>query len=198
MLSPLTRHLVKSALRCDFLRREDGTIALEATIVMPLIFWTYLSMFSIFDAFRMYSIHQKASFTIGDAISRETVPIDADYLDGALDLYEYLSRSQGQSALRVSSIWYDQSADVFNTDWSQTRGPIAPLTSAETRNWHAKIPVLVDGEHVIITETWSTYDPPFNTGLEEREIRNFVFTRPRYASCVLWVDQAQNGCAPGN
>jgi len=191
------KQMIRSALRCDFLRREDGTIALEATIVMPLLFWTYLSMFSIFDAFRMYSIHQKAAFTLGDAISRETAPIDDEYLDGALDLYEYLSRSQGQTNLRVSSVWFDADSNVFNTDWSETRGPIAQLTSADTQQWHTKIPVLVDNEHVIIVETWATYDPPFNTGLEEREIRNLVFTRPRYATCVLWHEQALNGCAPG-
>lgn len=191
------KHVIKSTLRCDFMRREDGTIALEATIVMPLLFWTYLSMFSIFDAFRMYSIHQKAGFTIGDAISRETVPIDDAYLDGMLSLYEYLARSPGQTNMRVSSVWYDEDADVFNTDWSQVRGPIAPLTSADTENWHDRIPVLVDNEHVIILETWSTYDPPFNTGLEEREIRNLVFTSPRYATCVLWATTASAGCAPG-
>lgn len=191
------KHVVKSALRCDFMRREDGTIALEATIVMPLIFWTYLSMFSIFDAFRMYSVHQKAAFTIGDAISRETLPIDDEYLDGVLDLYEYLSRSQGQTNIRVSSVWYDADNDVFNTDWSQTRGAVAALTSQDTQNWHQRIPVLVDNEHVIILETWSQYDPPFNTGLEEREIKNLVFTRPRYATCVLWADDSADGCAPG-
>ncbi len=190
------KHLIKSALRCDFARREDGTIALEATIVMPLLFWTYLSMFSIFDAFRMYSIHQKAAFTIGDAISRETVPIDSDYLDGTQGLYEYLSRSQGMTSMRISSVWYDEEANVFNTDWSQTRGSISPLTSADTENWHNRIPVLIDGEHILITETWATYDPPFNTGLEEREIRNLVFTRPRYATCVLWIENAADGCAP--
>lgn len=197
MQPAMLKQLITAALRCDFLRREDGTIALEATIVMPLLFWTYLSMFSIFDAFRMYSIHQKAAFTLGDAISRETVPIDDEYLDGALDLYEYLSRSEGQTNIRVSSVWYDAGANVFNTDWSETRGPIAQLTSADTQQWHAKIPVLVDNEHVIIVETWATYDPPFNTGLEEREIRNMVFTRPRYATCVLWYENALDGCAPG-
>jgi hypothetical protein len=189
---------VKSALRLDFMRREDGSIALEATIIMPVLFWTYLSMFSIFDAFRMYSVHQKAAFTIGDALSRETVPIDNDYFDGVLDLYEYLSRSQGQTSMRISSVWYDEENDVFNTDWSQTRGSMPALTSEDTQNWHQRIPVLVDNEHVIILETWSEYNPPFRTGLEEREIRNLVFTRPRYATCVLWIDNAANGCAPGS
>ncbi len=172
--------------RCDFLRREDGSVAIEAMIILPALFWTYLSLFSIFDAFRTYSINQKAAFTIGDAISRETLPIDGDYLDGALDLFEYLSRSQGDSAIRVTSIVYNGDQDEFGRDWSQTRGWVVPLTNADVRLWHEKLPVMPDGERVVLVETWSNFHPVFNTGLEEREIQNFVFTRPRYAPRVCW------------
>ena len=155
-------------------------------IVMPLLFWTYLSMFSIFDAFRMYSINQKAAYTIGDAISRETVPIDGEYLAGVQDLFEYLSRSQDKTSIRVSSVWYDAGADEYRADWSQKLGWVVPLTDIDVKNWHSKLPVLPDNERLVLVETWSEYDPPFNTGLEDREIRNFVFTRPRYAPRVCW------------
>ena len=188
MLMIRIKSTLTSALRCDFLRREDGTVAIEAVIVTPLLFWTFLSMFSIFDAFRMYSINQKAAYTIGDAISRETVPIDADYLEGAQDLFEYLSRSQGKTSIRVSSVWYDAYGDRYLRDWSQVRGSVPALNNDDVRNWHDKLPILPDKERLVLVETWSTYDPPFNTGLENREIRNFVFTRPRYAPRVCWED----------
>tara|TARA_R110002072_G_scaffold22400_15_gene78531 strand:+ start:3272 stop:3844 length:573 start_codon:yes stop_codon:yes gene_type:complete len=186
MLMIQIKSTLRSALRCDFVRREDGTIAVEAMIVMPLLFWTYLSMFSIFDAFRMYSINQKAAYTIGDAISRETVPIDGEYLAGVQDLFEYLSRSQDKTSIRVSSVWYDADADEYRADWSQKLGWVVPLTDIDVKNWHSKLPVLPDNERLVLVETWSEYDPPFNTGLEDREIRNFVFTRPRYAPRVCW------------
>ena len=64
---------IRSLLRCDFARREDGVIALEAMIMMPLLFWTFLALFSIFDTFRIYAANQKAAFTVSDAISRETI-----------------------------------------------------------------------------------------------------------------------------
>lgn len=186
MLTHQLKSTLRTILRCEFLRREDGTIAIEAMIVMPLLFWTYLSMFSIFDAFRMYSINQKAAYTIGDAISRETVPIDGQYLDGAQNLFEYLSRAQGKSSIRVSSVWYDASADEYHSDWSQVRGTVDALADADVKYWHEKLPVLPDNDRLVLVETWSEYDPPFNTGLEERQIRNFVFTRPRYAPRVCW------------
>ena len=187
MLMFQIKSTLKSVLRCNFLRREDGSVAVEAMIVMPLLFWTYLSMFSIFDAFRMYSINQKAAYTIGDAISRETVPIDGAYLEGVQDLFEYLSRSEGKSSIRVSSIYYNAAQDEYYRDWSKKRGTVAELTNADVKNWHEKLPILPNNERLVLVETWAEYDPPFNTGLEETEIRNFVFTRPRYAPRVCWV-----------
>ena len=171
-----------------FLRREDGTIALETMIVMPMIFWAYLSMYSIFDAYRMYNLNQTATYTIGDAISRETMAIDPAYLQGMQDLFEYMTRGQGKTAMRVTSIWYDADNDRYFTDWSQVRGWVTPLASSDVQNWHAKLPVMPNNERVTLVETWRDYDPLFNTGLEQREIHNFAFTRPRYAPRTSWSD----------
>lgn len=169
-----------------FARREDGTIALEAAIILPMMFWAFLAVFSIFSTYRTYTINQKAAFTIGDAISRETKPIDGEYLTGALGMFEYLSQSQGNSSIRVTSLVYDADTDEFARDWSKTRGSVPELTNDDVREWKDKLPVMPDNERVMLVETWSKYDPPFATGLEKQEIRNFVFTRPRFAPRVCW------------
>tara|TARA_R110002073_G_scaffold13264_1_gene56863 strand:- start:127 stop:699 length:573 start_codon:yes stop_codon:yes gene_type:complete len=185
---PLTQLKARllSFLRCDFARKEDGVIAIEAVIIMPMIFWTFLSMFSIFDSFRMYSINQKAAYTIGDAVSRETLPIDDDYLNGALNLFEYLSKGQGNTAIRISSVRYNATDNRFYRDWSETRGWVQPLTSSDVRTWTDRLPLMIHNERLVLVETWNRYEPPFKTGLELREIKNFVFTRPRYAPRVCW------------
>jgi hypothetical protein len=175
---------LRAALRCDFLRREDGTIAIEAMIIMPMMFWTFLALFSIFDTYRMYGLNQKASYTIADAVSRETLPIDNDYVDGVHEMFEYLASSQGNTAMRISQVRYDADGDKFYKDWSTTRGNLVALTNADVVDWQDRLPNMVDEERVIIVETVTTFDPPFNTGLEQREIVNFVFTRPRYAPRV--------------
>lgn len=179
---------LSGVLRGDFFRDEEGVIAIEAVIIMPMIFWTFLSLFSIFDSFRMYSINQKAAFTIGDAISRETLPIDGEYLSGALNLFEYLSKSQGNAAIRVTSLRYDAGNDRFRRDWSETRGWVDSLSNSDVRNWTDRLPIMVNNERLILVETWNRYEPPFRTGLELNEIKNFVFTRPRYAPRVCWVE----------
>lgn len=179
--------LCKDWLRMDFLRREDGTVAIEAMIIMPVMFWAYLSMFAIQDAFRTYGIHNKAAFAIGDAISRETVPLDDDYLNGTRDLFEYLAHSQGNTDMRVSQIWFDGDANEYKRDWSEVRGNMPELTDIDVKNWHDKLPIMISNERVVLFETWSSYDPPFETGLTVDEIRTFVFTRPRYAPVVCFL-----------
>ncbi|MEQ6248511.1 hypothetical protein ABMC89_06440 [Sulfitobacter sp. HNIBRBA3233] len=186
---------LKSFLRGDFLRKEDGAIALETVIIIPIMFWAYMSALSIFDAFRQYSMHQKGAYTISDMISRETVPIDANYLAGAHRLFDTLTRSPQDSTIRVSVVYWDARNERIDLDWSQSTGRSSPLTASTVRGWGDRLPNMVDGERLIIVETSAFYSPPFRTGLENREIQNFIFTRPRYAPQVLWDDGSDT--APG-
>jgi len=173
--------------RANFLRDEDGVIAVETMIVLPLMFWCFLALFSILSTYRSYMLNQTAAYTISDAISRETLPIDGAYLDGVHSMFEYLSHSEGQSSLRVTQVSFDAGSNRYRTDWSQVRGDATPLSSGDVRNWHSKLPVMPDKERLVLVETWSDYEPPFRTGLEKQEITSFTFTRPRYAPRVCWV-----------
>ena len=171
-----------------FLRDEDGNIAIEAVIILPVLFWAYLSMFAIFDAYRQYAINQKAAFTIGDFISRQTTPLDAPFLEGTRDLFDALTRSDVASAVRLTSVRYDAETETYSADWTQSLGDLVPPDPAQMSDWADRLPVMPDNERVMVVETWSQYDPPFNTGLTLAQIHNFVFTRPRYAPRVLWQD----------
>jgi hypothetical protein len=170
-----------------FARDEEGVIAIEAAIILPMMFWAFLTVFAIFDTFRIYSINQKAAFTIGDAISRETLPIDDAYLTGAWELFDYLSEASGSTGIRVTSIRYRQRNDRYRVDWSHGRGyGSEPLRSRDIRDWQDRLPEMVNNERLILVETWNRFEPPFKTGLERVWIREFTFTRPRYAPRVCW------------
>jgi hypothetical protein len=181
----------------NFLRtfREDtrGSVTVEAILILPMLFWIYLSIFSIFDAFRQYSLNQKAAFTIADLLSRETAPINANYLTNMQTLLDYIVTGNDDSDLRVTVITYDAEDDDFEVLWSKKKGARPELTTSDVQNWHQRLPVMPDGELIVVTETWNYYDPPFNTGLEERVIHNFVFTRPRYAPQLLWSNDNSGG-----
>ncbi|TMM55107.1 TadE/TadG family type IV pilus assembly protein [Sulfitobacter sabulilitoris] len=171
-----------------FSRREDGSIAIEAVIILPLLFWAFLSMFSIFDAFRQYSVNQKVAYTIGDLMSRQTDPIDIKFLEGAQDMFDYMTYTGGASSLRLSVLAWNEADNVFTTDWSKAQGTKGPLTDADVAGWADRLPVMPDNERIVVVETWKDYTAPFATGLEKKTIENFIFTRPRYAPQVLWED----------
>lgn len=174
----------------SFATREDGSIAVETVIIIPILFWGYLTLFSIFDAYRQYAIGQKVAYTVGDIISRETTPIDNSYMDGMRHVVEYMTAAQDVAdvALRVTSVRYDEENNEYERDWSEKRGWVPALDDNAVSDLADRLPVMPDNERVMIVETFVKYDPPFDTGLTNKTITNFVFTRPRYAPQVLYSD----------
>lgn len=171
-----------------FARDERGSIAVEAVVILPMMFWTFLAVFATFHSYRTYAVNQKAAYTIGDMVSRETNPIDNDYLAGARSLFEYLTGAENsESSVRVTVVRYDAATDKYERDWSREKGYLDAASSAEVNTWNARLPVMPDNQRVIVVETAMKYDPPFKTGLADREVKNFVFTKPRYAPQVLWT-----------
>lgn len=177
---------IKSRLAA-FRDETGGTVSVEFIVMAPIVFWAYASMFSWFDAYRQVGVHEKSAFTIADMISRETEPLTPDYIDATRDLVEFLTRANSQPDLRVSVIRYVKKDDQFRLDWSQKRGNIEKLRNSDVKNWHDKLPEMVNGERIILVETKLEYTPPFLYGLmEENTIRTFVFARPRFAPKVTY------------
>lgn len=180
--------IVRNYLR-GFRDEERGSIAVETILILPVLFWGYLSMFAIFDAYRQHSINQKAAYTIGDIISRETNPLDASYMSGTQKMLAYLTANEAQDvAIRITSVTYDLENDEYKRFWSEKKGWMPALSNEAIQALRDDLPVMPDNETVVVVETFVKYDPPFNTGLTSREIHNFVFTRPRYAPQVLFSD----------
>ncbi|CUH77862.1 TadE/TadG family type IV pilus assembly protein [Tropicibacter naphthalenivorans] len=173
-----------------FARSEEGNMTIEALIWIPLIIALLAATFTFHDAFRYKSLNVKAAYTISDALSRETDPIDNAYLDGMVDLLEFLTRGQGPYSLRVTLVRYNGTDTKFESEWSQGRGEFAPLTDADLVTFAPKLPNLLHNERVILVETSSNYQPPFEIpGLVDKGLfYNFGFTRPRFAPKIVWSD----------
>lgn len=169
-----------------FAEDRRGSVTVEAVIMLPLLFWAYCALFSFFDAYRQTSINQKAAYTISDALSRETAPIDDEYLDAMRDMLQFLTRSGSERRLRVSVIRYDANTTTHTVEWSQTRGTVSALSGGDLGTMAHNLPVMVDEERLILVETWTDYVAPFNIGLNDTTIPTFVFTRPRFAPQLLF------------
>lgn len=172
-----------------FSRDDRGSVAIEAVIWLPLILGVLAATFSLFDAFRYKSLNVKAAYTISDAISRETDPIDNLYLDGMLDLLQYLTRSEGAYSLRLTLVRYHET-NGYISEWSKTRGNFDSMGDRDLANIADQLPNMLHNERVIVVETETEYAPPFSVpGLNEaRLFYNFGFTRPRFAPKITWRD----------
>ncbi|MBW4707744.1 hypothetical protein KX928_08085 [Roseobacter sp. YSTF-M11] len=177
-----------------FARREDGNIALETLIIVPILFWAYLALFVIFDAYRQHSINQKAAYTIGDMVSREDRALTPAYMTGTRNLFDSLARSATPSSVRVTSVWFDAANNLYVCDWSESIGTVVDASITQVENWDTILPVMPNFERITVVETWTRYEAPFNIGIADHDIHNFIFTRPRRAPAITWEDASAN-CA---
>ena len=174
----------------EFRRDQSGNVTIETVIWLPLIMTVLAATFSLHDAFRYKSLNVKAAYTISDALSRETDPIDGAYLDGMVDLLAYLTRSEGPYSLRVTLVRYDANNSKYISEWSQTRGGFDGLNNYDLTSMHDQLPNMLHNERVIVVETATVYQPPFEVpGLNTDSLfYNYGFTRPRFAPKIVWSD----------
>lgn len=174
--------LISQKLR-RFSRDTRGSTSIELILFTPLLFMMLAAAFVFYDAYRQKAINTNAAYTISDALSRETEAIDGAYLDGLHQLLEFLTQDNAQVGMRVTVVRYDGYEAKYYADWSETRGPLYPLTDRDLNtSLMGNLPTLLHNERVIVVETSSTYTPVVEiAGLAQQELYNFAFTRPRFA-----------------
>ena len=187
-----------------FRREEEGAMVVEAMIMFPTLFAAVIATFVFFDAFRNQSINLKAAYTISDALSREEEYITRIYLNNTWRVHRFLTNSDSLPMLRVSLIQYidDTDDDVDNGDyfvvWSRGRGGAGALLNSGLTAMvnNDEVPVMPDGESLILVQTWVDYEPNFSIGLGGFTFENTIFTRPRFAPNGICYDH--NGTEDGH
>lgn len=183
----------KTAVNCF---REDtrGSFMVESVIVIPLLFIGIAATFEFFEVHRYKSAREKATYTVADMISREqAVPgaisqngLTSTYLDNALVVFDEIARDGGVNQIRISIVQYNLAEDIYEVAWSQVRGDgppgnnLGPLTTDDTRNDHSRLPVMDDGEQVILVESSSLFEPLFGLALDDLIINTRMFTAIRF------------------
>ena len=196
----------RNSLFSKFLTDEDGTMAIELVLVVPILTWVLMSTYVYFDLFRNEANAHRAALTVADMFSREQTPIDSAYLDGALALLRTVTIDDPNPTYRVTVYRYQQSDDTYRLVWSRNRGMTPELdddllTALDTGK---KLPLLADDDRSILLETRTVYTPPFDTGIRlltqffsksETDVRNergetvfttFTVIRPRFTPSLCW------------
>lgn len=191
--------MVQSALFARLRRfrdETDGNVTIEFVLAMPILFWAFMASFVFYDGYRQSTVNLKAAYTIGDLISRETEEINDNYIDSMHNLLTMMvdSASSGDVDLRISVVRWDEDDDRYYVDWSANRGFSEELANANVMELETRLPVMPDNERVILIETNNLFRPLFRVGLDDIDLENFVFTRPRFVSQVVWeVNDVDDG-----
>lgn len=172
-----------------FSREEDGLVMTEFLLMLPILVWTFMAMFIYWDAFRTINQAQKAAYAVSDLISRQS-EVDLDFIDGMETVMEYLTNGKPVK-MRITSVQWDEDDEEYVIVFSKSPGnEMPPLTSSDVMNVaEEKIPVMADGDSVVIVETEVAYDPAFEVGIPNHTFDNFVVTRPRYYLKVCLTEE---------
>ena len=172
----------------SFLRREDGSLSIEAVLAIPMLVWAIVATFVFWDAFRTLNISQKATYTIADMLSREENGVNMQYLTAVHELYDFLAESEGDNALRVTVVEMQEDEDTgvrtMVMMWSEGVGGITghdDLTILQPR-----IPMMSPGEQLIVVETEQEWSPAFAVGLTSYRFRELALSRPRFAPQLVF------------
>lgn len=169
-----------------FAAETRGSVSVEFVLVMPFLFWAFMAVYVYFDGYRQSAVNLKAAYTISDLLSRETNAVNDDYIDAMHSLLKTLVRTRSEIKLRVSVIRYDEDDGRYYVDWSEARGYEDPRDNGNIGTIHHKLPNMPDNERVILVETRNHFVPLFNIGMGNKLLKNFVFTRPRFAPQVVF------------
>ncbi|MGX9354623.1 TadE/TadG family type IV pilus assembly protein [Roseobacteraceae bacterium S113] len=165
-----------------------GSVNIEGVMFFPLLLTLIASTIVFYDAFRRDSLSQKAAYTVGDMVSRETEALDWTYLANTRKLLAVMSDvPQGDVSVRITVVRYNANNNKYLVDWSKETGTHSVrLRSKDTRNMHEELPTMVHNERLIIVDTFVDYEWPIDLGFSDHIFESTVFTRPRFAPKIVW------------
>jgi len=182
----------------NFLRDSTAAVAFEAVIITPILAWCFVGSFVFFDAFRTYSASLKATYAVADVLSRQTDTMYATDIEGLADIFVHITRNPYGGSMRVSQLAWDADTSAFSINWSHGSHGETEMRSQDLPGILDQLPVMVDGERVIVVETFIPYRPYFNVGLNDLEFNNFTITRPRFAGQLAYDDGTDPACSSCN
>lgn len=171
---------------------EHGGLSVEAVIVLPVLFWALMATYVFFDAYGQRNTLTKATYTVADLLSRETRPIDEDYLDGVHTVLRHLSGAQAGARVRVTVVHCTDDCleddRVLDLDWSQASEGLEPLTASDLNRPEIadQIPLMAAGARAIVVQAAVDFDPLFSVGLPTLTLGETVVVRPRFAPRLCW------------
>lgn len=189
ILKPLARFTRR------FGRKEDGVMAAEVILTFPVFAFCIIGMYTYWDAFRSLNTAQKASYAISDMITREGRPVNDAYLQGLHDVLQYMVGPDLPVRVRFTSITFSGVRDRYEVVWSRSPlNEMAEHTTDSIAGIRDDIPILADGDSIVLVETQVDFTPAFGETpayfmkVGQQEFENFIVTRPRFVPRICLED----------
>jgi Flp pilus assembly protein TadG len=164
-----------SALK-TFIEDKKGASIVEFALLAPILLALLLGTVTLFDLFRNLQGVEKATFTVGDMMSRET-EMNQSKLNSMLTLMRQMMPTASDGGLRVSSFTRKNGAFLLN--WSKPVGLAVPTTPVVTTG----LPSVAEGDSVLITESFVPHRAFVATfGLDAFTFRSTAIHRPRFVT----------------
>lgn len=179
-----------------FRKDQAGSLSVEAVIILPLLFWAICATFTYYNAFKVQNAVNRANYTLGDIVSRETGTVTPEYVQGLHNLYQYMTRAKDENTwIRVSTVTCKKRCNkanrVLRIDWSYGTAGAHTLKNTEIRQVEEMVPLLPKGDTLILVETNSVFVPLFKGMVPtfgDKTMASYSVTRPRFAQQVVWSE----------
>jgi Flp pilus assembly protein TadG len=163
-----------------FRRDPSGASIVEFALLLPVLLGLLLGTVTLFDLFRNFQSVEKATFTVGDMMSRNTV-MTRTTLNAMLTLMRQMVPTAADGGLRVSSISRSNGQFVFN--WTETAGTSIPTTAPTTD----MLPDIAEGDSILLTESFVPHRAFVGTlGFDAITFSGQAATRPRFVSRITF------------
>lgn len=151
---------------------EEGSMAIELLLVVPILLWVFLSCFVYFDVYRVETNSVRATITLAEMFSREDT-VNSNYLDNTRSVLREMTFEEADPDYRITVFTFsegvpsDPNDDAYLVVWSDHRGYGGPVTNDDliTLDNAGRLPAMNPFAQNVYIETRTEYDAPFNIGI---------------------------------
>jgi len=174
-----------------FAQETRGTLSVETALIMPFLLGLFAVTYVWYDAFRTKNAVLKATYSVADMISRETVPMTDNYFNGLTTVFTFMIETPDPTSLRITTVKCTEKCDddalrELEMCWSWASGDYPAHNTTTFQALEEAIPLMVLGDTVVVTEGRVEYTPLFRRWMDDMELRNTIVTRPRFTPQVAY------------